>query len=236
MGIRSSPRNHLYLLASFLAVLSATVFFGRNSTAPPGTSSPTPGSNPGNAQPLGNTRQFAQESRSRTQAIRCLNPIPSPPLPIELQAVVFRSENQAPETRLTVIESHPENRDPPNEHFVAITPEVPPEITSVTTTVHPLATSTAITNKSARRHRIVEGDTLEQIAQQYYRSSALANAIFEANRDQLQQPDVLPLGVRLILPQINSTAAVPSGESPSQSELGNAGFEPQTELVPIQRP
>jgi nucleoid-associated protein YgaU len=49
-------------------------------------------------------------------------------------------------------------------------------------------------------HRIVDGDTLSGLAQRYLGSSARFHEIFIANRDRLQTPDVLPIGVELRIP------------------------------------
>ncbi len=55
----------------------------------------------------------------------------------------------------------------------------------------------------ARQHRIIDGDTLESISQRYYATPQHALDIFHANRNVLQTPDVLPLGVRLRIPSGN---------------------------------
>ena len=49
-------------------------------------------------------------------------------------------------------------------------------------------------------HRIVDGDTLSGLAQRYLGSSTRFREIFIANRDRLQTPDVLPIGVMLRIP------------------------------------
>lgn len=49
-------------------------------------------------------------------------------------------------------------------------------------------------------HRIVDGDTLSGLAQRYLGSSARFREIFIANRDRLETPDVLPIGVVLRIP------------------------------------
>jgi nucleoid-associated protein YgaU len=50
-------------------------------------------------------------------------------------------------------------------------------------------------------HRIVDGDTLSGLAQRYLGSSKRFTEIFDANRDQLQSPDLLPIGVVLRIPR-----------------------------------
>jgi LysM repeat protein len=49
-------------------------------------------------------------------------------------------------------------------------------------------------------HRIVDGDTLSSLAQRYLGSSKRFSVIFEANRDRLQSPDLLPIGTELRIP------------------------------------
>ncbi|HWB12311.1 MAG TPA: LysM peptidoglycan-binding domain-containing protein [Pirellulales bacterium] len=49
-------------------------------------------------------------------------------------------------------------------------------------------------------HRIVDGDTLSDLAQRYLGSSKRFSVIFNANRDRLQSPDLLPIGAELRIP------------------------------------
>jgi nucleoid-associated protein YgaU len=49
-------------------------------------------------------------------------------------------------------------------------------------------------------HKIVDGDTLEALAARYLGSSARAMEIFQANRDVLADPELLPIGVELKIP------------------------------------
>lgn len=51
------------------------------------------------------------------------------------------------------------------------------------------------------QHRVVAGDTLSGIAQEFYGNPALASRIFEANRDQLTNPNVIHVGQVLRVPQ-----------------------------------
>lgn len=61
------------------------------------------------------------------------------------------------------------------------------------------------------RHRIVDGDTLSGLAQRYLGSSKRFTEIFEANRDQLPSPDLLPIGVVLRIPSDDSAEAAKGG-------------------------
>ncbi|WP_425619271.1 LysM peptidoglycan-binding domain-containing protein [Anatilimnocola sp. NA78] len=51
-----------------------------------------------------------------------------------------------------------------------------------------------------RRHRIVEGDTLTQLAERYLGDASRAGEIHVANIDRLASPQILPLGVTLLIP------------------------------------
>jgi nucleoid-associated protein YgaU len=49
-------------------------------------------------------------------------------------------------------------------------------------------------------HKIVDGDTLGDIAARYLGSASRAMEIFQANRDVLTDPELLPIGVELKIP------------------------------------
>jgi nucleoid-associated protein YgaU len=48
-----------------------------------------------------------------------------------------------------------------------------------------------------RQHVIVDGDTLPQLAEQYFGDRSRASEIFAQNRDVLSSPELLPLGVTI---------------------------------------
>ncbi|MGC3999538.1 MAG: LysM peptidoglycan-binding domain-containing protein [Anaeromyxobacter sp.] len=52
-----------------------------------------------------------------------------------------------------------------------------------------------------RVHEVVSGDTLSKIAKQFYGDAAKYQKIFEANRDQLKDPNVIKPGQRLKIPE-----------------------------------
>lgn len=60
-------------------------------------------------------------------------------------------------------------------------------------------------------HRVVDGDTLENLADRYLGSADRAGEIFQANRRELDSPDVLPIGAELVIP--------PLGAPPEQEPL-----------------
>jgi len=51
-----------------------------------------------------------------------------------------------------------------------------------------------------RPYRLRDGDTLENIAERFLGSPTRAADIYDANRDVLPQPDLLPVGKTIILP------------------------------------
>jgi nucleoid-associated protein YgaU len=51
-----------------------------------------------------------------------------------------------------------------------------------------------------RIHQVVPGDTLSGLAKTYYGKSSLYMKIFEANKDQLKDPNVIKVGQKLRIP------------------------------------
>jgi nucleoid-associated protein YgaU len=49
-------------------------------------------------------------------------------------------------------------------------------------------------------HEVRKGDTLSKIAAKYYGDPGLYNVIFEANRDQLKDPNLIKIGQKLRIP------------------------------------
>lgn len=52
----------------------------------------------------------------------------------------------------------------------------------------------------ARTHTVTKGDTLYNLARQYYHDQAKWRDIWQANRTRVPNPDVLPVGSKLIIP------------------------------------
>jgi LysM repeat protein len=53
----------------------------------------------------------------------------------------------------------------------------------------------------ARIYAVLAGDTLSKIAKQFYGDAAQYQKIFEANRDQLKDPDKIQVGQKLKVPE-----------------------------------
>ena len=51
-----------------------------------------------------------------------------------------------------------------------------------------------------RFHRIRDGDTLDAIAREHFGNPDRANEIFDANRQLLKHPDLLPVGTEIAIP------------------------------------
>ncbi|HBR54761.1 MAG TPA: LysM peptidoglycan-binding domain-containing protein [Flavobacteriaceae bacterium] len=52
------------------------------------------------------------------------------------------------------------------------------------------------------RHTVESGESLSKIAKHYYKDPMKYNAIFEANRDKLKNPDMIHPGQELVIPNI----------------------------------
>lgn len=76
----------------------------------------------------------------------------------------------------------------------------------------------------ALTHKITDGDTLSRLAEHYWGDATLANKLFEANRDVLQSPDLLPLGRVLKIPPREEALTPPAPV-----------VEPAPQMAPIPR-
>jgi nucleoid-associated protein YgaU len=59
----------------------------------------------------------------------------------------------------------------------------------------------AVYTETARTYTVQSGDTLSKISQEYYGNSHDYTKIFEANRDQLSNPDEIQVGQVLTIPE-----------------------------------
>ena len=71
-----------------------------------------------------------------------------------------------------------------------------------------------------RTHKVVDGDTLRALAERYLGSADQARVIYDANRNVLSRPEILPIGVELTIPPKPSAPAAPS-------------YMPKRPLVPV---
>jgi hypothetical protein len=82
--------------------------------------------------------------------------------------------------------------------------------------------SAAAEKSSPRTHKIVDGDTLRGLAQRYLGSADRSWEIYQANRDRMLSPEVLPIGLELRIPPRSRP-----GPSP-------ANLMPKRPLVPVE--
>jgi nucleoid-associated protein YgaU len=61
-----------------------------------------------------------------------------------------------------------------------------------------------------RTYVLRDGDTLEKLAERFLGSPARAVELYEANRPYLTQPDLLPVGVTIMIPPEASAREPPS--------------------------
>lgn len=74
------------------------------------------------------------------------------------------------------------------------------DVQSSVSSTEDITSSTAPTDQT---YTVEKGDTLSHIAKQFYGKANKWNAIFEANRDQLDDPDKIKPGQVLKIPAIN---------------------------------
>lgn len=64
-----------------------------------------------------------------------------------------------------------------------------------------------------RQYKLRDGDTLEELAERLLGSRSRAGEIFQANRDVLTAPDLLPVGVTIVIPpRLGADDLEPAGE------------------------
>jgi nucleoid-associated protein YgaU len=79
-------------------------------------------------------------------------------------------------------------------------PDVSPPVTARWGTSMGIRLPEATAAEAVSVHKIVNGDTLPALAQQYLGSANRAGEIYEANRGLLTSPDALPIGLELRIP------------------------------------
>ncbi len=70
-----------------------------------------------------------------------------------------------------------------------------------------------------RTHVVIDGDSLERLANRYLDDPSRGVEIYEANRELLSSPELLPIGAELVIPEPQSRSAM-EGVMP-QSSLAN---------------
>lgn len=82
------------------------------------------------------------------------------------------------------------------------------------------------------RHRVVDGDSLETLAERYLGTAQRADQIYQANRERLASPDLLPIGTELTITLL-SNATVASDKAASPDHHAAAPVAPVGALVPL---
>jgi phage tail protein X len=118
----------------------------------------------------------------------------------------------------------------------------------------PSVAEEAASKRIRRTHVIRDRDTLASIAVRYYGSADFAGRIYAANRHVLSNPDLLPVGQSLVLPEFDQSVGteplrpldassdsasrpqVPQRNGVGKSETSEgspSGMKPSTQLVPL---
>ncbi len=85
-----------------------------------------------------------------------------------------------------------------------------------------------------RTHVVVDGDSLEKLAGRYLDDPRRGHEIYEANRELLASPDLLPIGAELVIPKASSRSAF-ENSSPQSSVANDAAIRAARHkgLVPV---
>jgi len=99
----------------------------------------------------------------------------------------------------------------------------------------PASASAQEVDPGTRMHVIQEGNTLWGLAERFYGSADEWTRIFEANRDRIEDPEVLPTGLELVIPNAGAASVsgiVVMGPREDSSAPPLAESAPSTELSP----
>lgn len=118
----------------------------------------------------------------------------------------------APETELAPVVVQSRSERPPEVRSPAVSPSMESSFHEIPSVTRPPAVRAKVLGLAAEeaddpakfdeiRHRLIDGDELRTLAERYLGSAERWREIFEANRDVLEDPEVLPLGVELSIPQ-----------------------------------
>jgi len=97
----------------------------------------------------------------------------------------------APEQARPLGELVPEGQSQPQPEQASPVLEAPPQ---------PAHAYEPPQHAAPRIHVVKKGETLYGIARRYYNDGRQWRRIFQANRDRIQEPNQLPVGLRLIIP------------------------------------
>jgi nucleoid-associated protein YgaU len=83
-------------------------------------------------------------------------------------------------------------------NYIQVAAEQPQNQNPVPVVQAPQGTDT--TSSMGRTHTVARGETLSHIAQKHYGNASAYQKIFDANRDQLNDPDKIRTGMKLRIP------------------------------------
>lgn len=109
--------------------------------------------------------------------------------------------------------------DPANAATINASYNQPYELPSRASTLAPPPWPEPAEASEPRTHIVVDGDSLERLAGRYLDDASRGNEIYEANRELLASPDLLPIGAQLVIPKKTARAAFEG--SPPQSSLAS---------------
>lgn len=92
----------------------------------------------------------------------------------------------------------------------------PQEISGHASTVAPPPWPELLEESGPRTHIVIDGDSLERLAGRYLDDPTRGNEIYEANRELLASPDLLPIGAELVIPKRSDRSAL-EGSMPQSS-------------------
>jgi hypothetical protein len=89
-------------------------------------------------------------------------------------------------------------------------------------------------DEGPRKHVVIDGDSLARLAGRYLDDPRRGTEIYEANRSVLTDPDLLPIGVEILIPDRTSTAATDGSSPQSFMPRAVAIHAPESgRLVPV---
>jgi nucleoid-associated protein YgaU len=143
-------------------------------------------------------RTFVAESSPGLPQSRPLPVAPGEP-PRQSPTIVTPTDRPAPPPELP--RSYPNSGQPVSTRWGASLSEMLPAAEGAPASAPPT-------------HKVVDGDSLALLAQRYLGSASRAMEIYEANRNVLPQPEILPIGAELKIPRADRASAVDLSQKP----------------------
>jgi len=87
-----------------------------------------------------------------------------------------------------------------------------------------------------KSHRVKDGDTLSSLAQHYLGDGQRWSEIYELNRDLLRDPDILPIGARVKIPELGPAPLPPAADIVAAPRGPQASLASERSMVAIEAP